>query len=514
MGDKMDRKRIGENIVEKVDLIRYPIDPDIVMKVSEQVARKYTLVPIEIIGNQIKIAMIDVDNIVAIKDVKVMTKMNVYPVEADGQEILKVINQVFSSSRARHIAKEVEKQIQIEYPVQSLELASPSKMLKQENYLQLTHSLIEEGVAMGASDIHIEPLEKKIKVRYRIDGRLQERRLLRKEMLSAVITCIKIMANLDIAEKRIPQDGRVTKALGNEEVDLRVSILPTLFGEKAMIRIIYRMGMNLTIDKLGFHPNDFNKFKRLMRYSYGLILITGPTGSGKSTTLAAMLRELNTPYRNIITVEDPVETVIEGVNQVVVNNKVGLTFANILRSILRQDPDILMIGEIRDQETAKIAIRAAITGHLVVSTLHTNDATSSIARLRDMEIESFMLGTAIKGVIAQRLVRKICEHCKESHEVTKQEQQLYGIKEGSKVYKGRGCSICHGTGYKGRKAIYEISEIDNYLREKISSGEWNSEQLRQEAIKRGMRTLWKNVYEDVLLGVTTMDEMLKIAYES
>lgn len=510
----MDRKRIGENLVEKIDLIRYPIDPHIVTKVSEQVARKYTLVPIEIVEDKIKIAMIDSDNIVAINDVKVMTKMNVCPVQADSHDILSVINQVFSSSRAKHIAKEVEKQIQIEYPTWALELAAPEKMAEKENYLQLTQSIIEEGIAMGASDIHIEPLERQIKVRYRIDGRLQERQFLRKEMLNAVITCIKIMANLDIAEKRIPQDGRVTKALGKEEVDLRISILPTLFGEKAMIRIIYRMGMKLTTQNLGFHPSDLNKFRRLLRYSYGLILITGPTGSGKSTTLATMLRELNKPHSNIITVEDPVETIIEGVNQVVVNNKAGLTFANILRAILRQDPDVLMIGEIRDQETAKIAIRSAITGHLVLSTLHTNDATSSIARLRDMEVEAFMVGTAVKGVIAQRLVRKICEHCKESYQVSKEEQQLYNIQEGTKVYRGRGCKICHGTGYKGRKAIHEIVIVDNYLREQISSGQLTSEQIRQAAIKRGMRTLWQNVCEDVLLGVTTMEEMMKIAYES
>lgn len=510
----MEWKKIGENLVEKIDLVRYPINTDIVTKVSEQVARKYTLVPIEIVEDKIKVAMVDIDNIVAIKDVKVMTRMNVYPVQADRQDILSVINQVFSASRAKHIVKEVEKQMQIDYPIKSLESVVPEKVDEKENYLELTHSIIEEGIAMGASDIHIEPLEKQIKVRYRIDGRLQERQYLRKEMLSAVITCIKIMANLDIAEKRIPQDGRITKALGNEEVDLRISILPTIFGEKVMIRIIYRMGMNLTTEKLGFYSGDIGKFKRLLRYSYGLILITGPTGSGKSTTLATMLRELNKPHNNIITVEDPVETIIEGVNQVVVNNKTGLTFANILRSILRQDPDVLMVGEMRDQETAKMAIRSAITGHLVLSTLHTNDATSSIARLRDMEIEPFMIGTAVKGVIAQRLVRRICNHCKESYQVTKEEQRLYRIKEGARIYRGRGCKVCHGTGYKGRKAIYEIFTIDNDLREHISNNRLTSEQLRQEAIKRGMRTLWQNVYEDVLTGVTTIEEMMKIAYES
>lgn len=499
--------------MEIVDLLQYQISMNVIKVVPENLARKYTLIPIEIDEGTIKIAMMNPANLFAIQDIKLVSKREVIPLKAKQEEIEALINRAYASSKAIHSIQKVENQMKIDYKARVEEIVTLQEEEESTAYLEWVESLIEEGIAMGASDIHIEPLKNQVKVRYRIDGRLEERQRLGKEILGALTTCIKIMANLDIAEKRLPQDGRITKEVGHEEVDLRVSILPTIFGEKTMIRLIYRMGMRLRLEDLGFRPKDFMNFKRLLQNPYGLILITGPTGSGKSTTLSTILRELNESHRNIITVEDPVETVIEGINQVVTNSKVGLDFAQVLRAILRQDPDILMIGEIRDRETAEIAIRAAMTGHLVLSTLHTNDALSAVTRLVDMGIEPYMVESALKGVVAQRLVRKICPQCKQSYEVTAAHEKLYGVKEGITAFRGAGCISCHGSGYKGRKAVQEIFILDDMLQERLTEGIQSMNRLREAAHAKGMQTLRENIYEDVLEGITTLEEMLRIGYE-
>ena len=321
------------------------------------------------------------------------------------------------------------------------------------------------------------------------------------------------MAGLNIAEHRLPQDGRMSKMTGDQQVDLRISILPTIYGEKTVIRFIYQNGMKLELEDMGFYPSDYEKVICMLNNPNGILLLTGPTGSGKSTTLSAALRLLNKENINIVTVENPIENVIEGINQVETNSKIGLTFAVALRSILRQDPDILMIGEIRDSETSSIAIRAAITGHLVLSTLHTNDAASSILRLIDMGAEAYMVGTAVKGVISQRLVRRLCNHCKTKHVVTASESCLYKIPEGTVIYEEKGCSSCANTGYQGRMAIHEVLYIDSDLQDMISSGHSTTKKIKEEALKKGMRTLWDNALYNVLQGNTSMKEILKVAYE-
>ncbi|WP_054739258.1 GspE/PulE family protein [Cellulosilyticum ruminicola] len=325
--------------------------------------------------------------------------------------------------------------------------------------------------------------------------------------------CIKVLANLDIAEKRLPQDGRIFQEINGKQVDLRVSILPTVHGEKTVIRFIYRNHRGFTLSEIGFKEEDYIKIKQLLKNPYGIILLTGPTGSGKSTTLAASLKWLNHESINMITVEDPVENVIEGISQVAVNTKIGLDFSKVLRAILRQDPDVLMIGEMRDEETAGIAIRAAITGHLVLSTLHTNNAISSIPRLIDMGVEDYMVAAAVKGVISQRLIRRLCPVCRKKHQVTATEAIIYKVPEGIMVYKPKGCKACNHIGYKGRMAIYEILMISQKLQEMIAKGERDTEILQRIAEEEGMHTLWQNAYEHVLNGDTSMEEMLRVTYK-
>jgi len=377
--------------------------------------------------------------------------------------------------------------------------------------VKLVNSFIEQAIRRNASDIHIEPFENYVRVRLRIDGQLHE--ILKTDIsaLNAIVTRIKILGKMNIAEKRIPQDGRIGVTLDNNQLDLRVNTLPTIYGEKVVIRLLYRTGMQLRKEELGFCESDLKKFESLLMKPHGIILLTGPTGSGKSTTLATALRELNKPNVNIITVEDPVENMIEGINQVNVNAKAGLTFASALRAILRQDPDIVMIGEMRDTETASIAVRASITGHLVLSTLHTNDAPSSITRLIDMGIEPYLVATAVEGIIAQRLVRRICKNCKTAVHPTSDEAEILKIPKNSLIYKGKGCQACNNTGYKGRLAVHEVLVLDSSMREMIVKGA-NSDEIREFAINHGMITLWDNTKRNVLEGNTTVEELLRVAY--
>ncbi|MNM99052.1 Type II secretion system protein E [compost metagenome] len=385
--------------------------------------------------------------------------------------------------------------------------------VKDAPAVKLVDSIIENAVRMKASDVHIEPLEKKVRVRFRVDGNLQKVLEISKETQGSLITRIKIVANLNIAEKRVPQDGRIITNIDNKEVDLRVSVLPTIHGEKIVIRILLRSSFLMRKEELGLSNYNMKILSSIMDKPYGIILVTGPTGSGKSTTVYTLLNELNTIDKNIITVEDPVEYIVEGISQVNVNTKAGLTFASGLRSMLRQDPDIIMIGEIRDNETAEIAIRAAITGHIVLSTIHTNDAPSTIARLKDMNIEPYLISTSINGIIAQRLVRKVCPHCYEIYEASDYEKEILEVDNdiSLSLARAKGCPLCQDIGYKGRIGIYEIMDIGRELREGINKKK-NSDELRDIAIKSGMKTLKMACTEHVLNKITTVEELLRVTF--
>lgn len=526
-------KKLGEILVEKgwvteqniievlefqlgipqVDLSKYVIDSKAAGMINENLAKRHMLIPIKIENNRLVVAMSDPLNVFALDDVRITTKMEVIPVIASLSDVKSAIDRMYGASKVASIAAEFQKQMQEKMKKQATydsDSQSEEEVLNSPA-VQLVNNIIEQAIRRNASDIHIEPFETYVRVRLRIDGQLQE--LLRTDLttLNAMVTRIKILGKMNIAEKRLPQDGRIGVTLENNQLDLRVNVLPTIYGEKVVIRLIYRTGMQLRKEQLGFYPEDLDKFTSLLKNPHGIILVTGPTGSGKSTTLAAALRELNRPNVNIITVEDPVENMIDGINQVHVNVKAGLTFANALRAILRQDPDIVMIGEMRDSETCSIAVRAAITGHLVLSTLHTNDAPSSITRLIDMGVEPFMVATAVQGIIAQRLVRKICSNCSMPVSLTEEEAELLKVPMDTVVYKGKGCQVCNNTGYKGRMAVHEVMTLNAGIREMIAKGA-NANEIKEAAIQNGMNTLWINTRRNVLEGKTTVEELLRVAY--
>ena len=378
--------------------------------------------------------------------------------------------------------------------------------------VRLVDSIIREAVPYRASDIHIEPFEKTVKVRYRIDGDLQERAEFPINSYSAICARIKIMAGLDIAERRTPQDGRINMIIGGKEFDFRVSSLPTMFGEKFVIRVLDKTSFRFTRDDLGFTEKENVYINKMLSKPHGIILLTGPTGCGKSTTLYSFLKEVNTPAVNIVTVEDPVEYVMQGINQTQVNAKANMTFATALRSILRQDPDIIMIGEMRDEETAEIAVRAAITGHLVFSTLHTNDAAGAITRLEDMGIADYLVADALVGVIAQRLVKRLCPECRRRSKTSQGEMKMLGLNEPVTIYRPQGCQYCNNTGYKGRVAVHEIMYMNENMRNAVSR-EKNLEVLRKLARQNGMVTLWSSCRELVLSGVTSIQQLMTLNVE-
>ncbi len=454
--------------IPHVDLQKYYIDPDVAKLIPEAVAKRYIIIPIKKDEDGILVAMADPLNIFAIDDVKIITKQNVKPLIASESSILKAIDRIYGREQAEKAVQDFKKEFQSET---ASEL--PNEILEEVQNapaVRLVNSIIEQAIKSRASDIHIEPTEKDLRIRFRIDGQLTEAMRTIKSTHGPVVTRVKIMANMNIAERRLPQDGRFEFVSGGRNIDVRVSSLPTVFGEKLVLRLLDKENFIMTKEQLGFEEEDLMLFDKLIKRPNGIVLLTGPTGSGKTTTLYAMLKELNKPNINIITVEDPVEYSIEGINQVQVNEKAGLTFATALRSILRQDPDVIMIGEIRDTETAEIAIRSAITGHLVLSTLHTNDAAGAITRLIDMGIEPYLVSSAVVGVIAQRLARRICDNCKTSYKASDREKQLVGIEEDKDftLYKGRGCAVCNKTGYRGRIPIYEIMTVTSDIKELIN----------------------------------------------
>ena len=496
--------------IESINLNTIIFDKKVFNFVSEKLCNKYMLIPFGFENNRIKVAFADPLNIFAIDDVTISSNFEVQSFIANKEDIQKFIKVYYSSKEVSRAAEQLT--------LESKELASKEETTTEDitdinnaPVVKMVDFLFKNAVDMRASDIHIEPFEKYVRIRYRIDGELQNVNSLGIGSLSPLVTRIKILASLNIAEKRIPQDGRIITRVGNNDVDLRVSILPVVNGEKVVIRILNRSNYSVGRERLGMGAENFKKLDRIISSPHGIVLVTGPTGSGKSTTLYTVLSELNKEDVNIVTVEDPVEYALEGINQVNVHAKAGLTFAAGLRSILRQDPDIVMIGEIRDDETAQIATKAAITGHLVLSTLHTNDAPSSILRLIDMGIEPYLVSTSITGVIAQRLVRRICPNCSEPYKASDSEKKMLIGRTDREIilHRGKGCGYCNGSGYSGRVGVYELMEINREIRDLISAGE-NSNILKDAAMKNGMSTLAMEGKKLVLQGVTTIQQLATI----
>jgi len=453
--------------------------------------------------------MADPLNIFAIDDIKIATGLEIIPAISTRQNIENAINRYYGSESAENAIEEFKR----EYHMPDLEEldAQTSSDISNAPMVRLVNSFIKQAVKLNASDIHLEPYDKTLRLRFRIDGDLQEIMSIAKSTHQAIISRIKILGNMDIAEKRIPQDGRIEMVVDNRNIDMRISILPTVYGEKIVIRLLDRSNFAFSKDQLGFTEYNLKKFEEIIKYPHGIILVTGPTGSGKTTTLYSALKELNKISRNIITIEDPVEYRLEGINQVQVSNKAGLTFASGLKAILRQDPDIVMIGEIRDAETAQIAVRAAITGHLVLSTMHTNDTASTVTRLTDMGIEPFLVSSSVVGVVAQRLVKKICPQCRETYHPTSIDKKILDIEENVLLHRGKGCTNCNYTGYKGRQAVQEIMPIDETIRALIDERA-SIDKIRKTALEKGMTSLKENCKHLMFKGITTVDELARIAY--
>ena len=499
---------------EMVDLQDISIDEEILNLVPPNILKKHTMIPFEYSRtgmNVLRVAMSDPMNMAAMDDIKIITNLQVEPVVATPRDVMLALDRYYGQAEVNSALEEYVKE-------------KTSQMAEQEDVysddinnspiVQLVKTMIEQAVRQRASDIHIEPMEKQVRVRYRIDGALYEKATYNISLLPALVARVKIIGGMDISEKRKPQDGRITQVVDRREFDIRVSILPTVYGEKIVMRLTSKNALSREKSQLGLKPHDLQRFDHILKNPHGILLVTGPTGSGKSTTLYTALSELNKEDVNIITVEDPVEANIDGINQVQVNNKADLTFASALRSILRQDPDIIMIGEIRDQETASIAVQASITGHLVVSTLHTNSAASTITRLVDMGIEPYLIADSTVGVIAQRLVRRLCPDCKRAKKADAEDLEMLMRKpeEDLTIYEPCGCAKCDGTGFRGRIGVYEIMEVTPQLKHIISKG-GEVEAIKAQALKDGMHTLRMSATELVLDGTTSVQEMMRVSFD-
>lgn len=500
--------------IKSVDLRAEGLEDAAIRLVSEDIMKKYEAVPFAIDkknANLLKVAMADPMNLMAIDDLSLITNMEVKPYFATTSEIAIQLDRMFGKKQALEAAEQYQKEHADELETQEKE---DSSEVDNAPIVKIVRTMMEQAVRLGASDIHIEPLERVLRIRYRIDGVLREIMDYNTTLLPAMIARIKIISGMDISEKRKPQDGRATLRVDNKEYDVRVSVLPTVFGEKAVMRLTAKDGLTKQKRQLGLTEEDERRLNIILKNPHGIILVTGPTGSGKSTTCYTILSELNSEEVNIVTVEDPVEANVDGINQVQVNMKAELTFANALRSILRQDPDIIMIGEIRDGETAAIAVKASITGHLVISTLHTNSTAASITRLIDMGVEPYLIGDSVVGIIAQRLVRKLCPRCRKAKPADASEKQLLGAapEEEITVYEPCGCEECAGIGYKGRTAIYEIMPVTPKLRNNIH-GRVTADELKEIAVSEGMNTLSMAAAAYVRSGTTSIAEMVKVAYE-
>ena len=495
--------------MEFVDLDDFQVDPHAATRVNDAIVRRHTVLPIAYDDGRLVVAMSDPSNVVAMDDLRTITKMDIKPVVATKDDVLAAIDRYSTmtgdiEAMADDIAGEDDDE----------DLAHLTSVTEDAPIVKFVNLLVSQAVADGASDIHIEPAERDLRVRYRIDGVLHEVMRSPKSIQSGVVSRLKIMADVDIAERRVPQDGRFSVNTGGKSVDLRFSTLPTVYGEKIVMRILDKSSILLTLDDLGFLDHNLKMFEESYTKPYGMILVTGPTGSGKSTTLYATLNVVNSDGVNIVTTEDPVEYRLPGVNQVQVNPKVGLTFASALRSILRQDPDVVLVGEMRDKETAQIGIEAALTGHLVLSTLHTNNAPAAVTRLTEMGIEPFLVGSAVDCVLAQRLARKVCGKC---HEMQRPEAMVLKaagfpddiVDERPEVPVAVGCSACSNTGYRGRLAIHEVMTVTEEI-ERLTVARASSEEVAKVAIEQGMRPLREDGLAKVLLGRTTIEEIARV----
>jgi type IV pilus assembly protein PilB len=511
--------------VSAINLSQVLIDDAIVKLIPADVARKYTIMPVSKTGAKVTIAMLDPTNVFAMDDIKFMTGYNVEPVIASESAIRSAIEKYYGSTHAMELKKVMEDldeemgggaDLEVLEEEEEFDIDALQEESDEAPVVRLCNIILIDAIKRGASDIHIEPYEKAYRCRYRIDGILYEVMRPPLRLKEAITSRIKIMSALDIAEKRLPQDGRLkikTKIEGKDkEIDFRVSVLPTIFGEKIVMRMLDKDKLMLDMTKLGFESESLVRFKDAVGKPWGMVLVTGPTGSGKTNTLYSALQSLNTVGTNIITAEDPVEFNLPGINQVQMKESIGLNFATALRSFLRQDPNIVLVGEIRDFETAEVAIKAALTGHLVLSTLHTNDAPSTINRLMNMGIEPFLVATSVHLVAAQRLVRKICSFCKEPADIAPAELTAIGFSEREartlKMFRGRGCEQCGDTGYKGRLGLFEVMQITDTMRELILSGA-NSIELRDQAAEEGMLTLRGSGLQKIRDGTTTIEEVVR-----
>lgn len=499
---------------DMVDLQNTVIPQEILDLVPASVLKKHRAIPFEYSPdnmNVLRVAMSDPMDIAAMDDINIITNLQVEPVVATMGSVMLAIDHYYGQAEVNSALEEYTRE-------------KESQMIEQEDMysedvnnspiVQLVKGMIDQAVRQRASDIHIEPMEKQVRIRYRIDGALYEKSVYSIRLLPAIVARIKIIGGMDISEKRKPQDGRITQIVDRKEFDIRVSILPTVYGEKIVMRLTSKNALTREKSQLGLKSDELKKFDHILKNPHGILLVTGPTGSGKSTTLYTALSELNKEDVNIITVEDPVEANIEGINQVQVNNKANLTFASALRSILRQDPDIIMIGEIRDQETASIAVQASITGHLVVSTLHTNSAASTITRLADMGIEPYLIADSTIGVIAQRLVRRLCPECKRQKKADAEELELLQLAPDADVtiYEPCGCPRCDGAGFRGRIGVYEIMEVTQSLKSIISKN-GSAEDIKKKAREEGMSTLRMSATRYVLEGITSVQEMMRVSFD-
>ena len=523
-----DRVRcLGEQWgVPYVDLSEMQIAEDVVSAVTQELARRFKVIPIERSAKRLTLAMKNPLDIFAIDEIRLITGKEVEPVIATEEDI---INAISANYRTEVNVTEAVAGVMRDLDEATITLTEGSddadnisiEQLKELSgeapVVRLTNMIISRGITDKASDIHIEPAKDGLRIRYRVDGILADGMTLPKKAQASITSRIKIMADMDISEKRAPQDGRISATIEGRPYDFRVSTLPAVFGEKIVMRVLDKSNISVGLHKLGLLPYTFEMFESMIQRTYGIILVTGPTGSGKSTTLYSVLAKLNSGEKNILTIEDPVEYELSGITQSMVNNRAGMTFAAGLRSMLRQDPNIIMVGEMRDQETAMIAIEAALTGHLVLSTLHTNDAPGSVARLLDMGVESFLIASSIAGVLAQRLLRTICAKCKEPYSPPKDAIKRLGMnldvldKSEVTFYRGRGCDLCKGTGYKGRVGVYELMPVNDKVRELILA-RGSSYSIREAAIEAGMRTLKDDAMEKILLGMTTLEESLRVIY--
>jgi len=486
---------------------------ELMQLLPEEFMRRYQLAPLKLKGNTLMVAMVDPLNILAIDEIKLLTNYQVEIRVTTGRDISLVLDKNFSIQR---VAKEALLGMKVEDLKAPLEQETAAKVpykLDEGPVIKLVDTILDGGINAKASDIHLEPMEIDMRVRYRIDGILHDILTVPKGVESAVVSRIKVLAEMNIAEKRVPQDGHITVKREGKEFDLRVSSFPTVGGEKVVLRILDKGSMMFSLNELGLPKKEENVFKALIERPFGIILVTGPTGSGKTTTLYAALNKLNTVTKNIITVEDPVEYRLEGVSQSQINQRAGITFATGLKAILRQDPDIIMVGEIRDLETAEIAIRAALTGHLVFSTLHTNDAPSAVTRLVDMGIEPFLIASSVIGIMAQRLIRTVCKDCKERYAPSADMLKMFDLEKRKKITfaKGKGCSYCIGTGYHGRMAVYELMKVSDNIRDLIGRRAPTSE-IKEAAVKEGMSTLKQSAIDKVAEGLTTPEEVRRAVF--